>query len=132
MVDVSTHLMFQDGSAREAAQWYVSLLPESRIDRVVDGEPGEGPRVYFTLAGRPFIAFDSPIRHGFDFTPSVSIFVYCDTEQEVRSLFDALAAGGDVKMPVDDYGFSSCFGWTTDRFGVSWQVGLSDRELGRA
>ena len=55
--------------------------------------------------------------------------MYCDAEQEVRSLFDALAAGGDVKMPVDDYGFSSCFGWTTDRFGVSWQVGLADREL---
>src|SRR6478672_7233515 len=128
MTDVITHLMFQDGRAREAAEWYVSLLPGSSIDRVVDDQPG-GTRVYFNLAGRAFIAFDSPIRHAFDFTPSMSIFVRCDGADEVRSLFDNLASGGDVKMPVDDYGFSSCFGWATDRYGVSWQIGVADREL---
>lgn len=66
-----------------------------------------GATVYFTLAGRGLIAFDSPTRHEFDFTPSTSIFV----------------RGGDVKMPVGDYGLSSCFGWATDRYGVSWQIG---------
>ena len=79
--------------------------------------------VEFTLGGRPFLAFDSPIRHEFDFTPSMSVFVRFTDEADVRSLFEQLAAGGDVLMPLDDYGFSACFGWTTDRFGVSWQVG---------
>ena len=99
-----------------------------QIDRVVDNQPG-GTRVYFNLVGRAFIAFDSPIRHAFDFTPSMSIFVRCDDADDVASLLDNLASGGDVKMPVDDYGFSSCFGWTTDRYGVSWQIGVADREL---
>jgi predicted 3-demethylubiquinone-9 3-methyltransferase (glyoxalase superfamily) len=127
-MNVLTHLMFQDGRAREAAEWYVSLVPGSSTERVLD-RGAEGTTVYFTLAGRSFIAFDSPVRHGFDFTPSMSIFVRCDGEEEVRSLFEQIASDGAVLMPVDDYGFSSCFGWATDRYGVSWQVGVADREL---
>jgi predicted 3-demethylubiquinone-9 3-methyltransferase (glyoxalase superfamily) len=122
-MDVLTHLMFQDGRAREAAEWYVSLVPGSRIERVVE------TTVYFTLAGREFIAFDSPVQHEFGFTPSTSIFVRCDDEAEVRALFAEIESGGNVLMPVADYGFSSCFGWATDRYGVSWQVGLADRGL---
>jgi predicted 3-demethylubiquinone-9 3-methyltransferase (glyoxalase superfamily) len=127
-MDVLTHLMFQDGRAREAAEWYVSLVAGSGIERVIDNG-AEGATVYFTLAGRGFIAFDSPIRHRFDFTPSMSVFVRCEDEEQVRLLFDRLASDGDVLMPVADYGFSSCFGWTTDRYGVSWQIGKADREL---
>jgi predicted 3-demethylubiquinone-9 3-methyltransferase (glyoxalase superfamily) len=117
--------MFQDGRAREAAEWYVSLVPGSTIERV-DGNGAGGATVYFALAGRDFIAFDSPVPHGFDFTPSMSVFVRCASEEEVRRLFSELAAEGDVKMPLGDYGFSSCFGWTTDRYGVSWQIGRFD------
>jgi predicted 3-demethylubiquinone-9 3-methyltransferase (glyoxalase superfamily) len=120
--------MFQDGRAREAAEWYVSLVPGSSTERVIDNGSGS-TTVYFTLAGRDFIAFDSPTRHPFGFTPSMSIFVRCDDEEEVRLLFDQIASDGDVKMPLDDYGFSSCFGWATDRYGVSWQIGKGDREL---
>jgi predicted 3-demethylubiquinone-9 3-methyltransferase (glyoxalase superfamily) len=127
-MNVLTHLMFQDGRAREAAKWYVSLVPGSSIERVIESD-AEGAIVYFTLAGQGFIAFDSPIRHGFDFTPSMSIFVRCDDEEQVRLLFDQIACDGNVMMPVDDYGFSSCFGWATDRYGVSWQMGKADREL---
>ena len=115
-MDVLTHLMFQDGRAREAAEWYVSLVPGSSVERAGDGT------VEFTLAGRPFIAFDSPTRHAFDFTPSMSIFVRCDDEEQVRRLFDQIAADGATLMPVADYGFNACFGWATDRYGVSWQV----------
>ena len=128
-MEVLTHLMFQDGRAREAAEWYVSLIPGSRLDRVVENETG-GATVYFTLAGRGFIALDSPVRHGFDFTPSVSIFVRGD-EEEVRLLFGQIATDGHVLMPLADYGFSSCFGWATDRYGVSWQIGVADRRLGQ-
>ena len=127
-MNVLTHLMFQDGRAREAAEWYVSLVPGSSTDRVIDNGGGAAT-VYFTLAGRGFIAFDSPMRHDFDFTPSMSIFVRCDGEEQVRLLFDEIASEGAVLMPVDDYGFSSCFGWATDQYGVSWQIGRADREL---
>ena len=130
-VDVLTHLMFQDGRAREAAEWYVSLVPESRIEQVVDDGEG-GATVYFTLAERGFIAFDSPMRHEFDFTPSMSIFVRCDDEEQVRRLFGQVATDGAVMMPVADYGFSSCFGWAVDRYGVSWQIGTADRDLARS
>jgi predicted 3-demethylubiquinone-9 3-methyltransferase (glyoxalase superfamily) len=85
-VDVLTHLMFQDGRAREAAEWYVSLVPGSTVERVVDGGEG-GTTVYFRLGERGFIAFDSPVRHGFDFTPSISIFVRCDDDGQVRRFF---------------------------------------------
>lgn len=117
-----THLMFQDGRAREAAEWYVSLLPESSVQQVT-GDDSTGVTVHFTLAGQGFIAFDSPVRHDFDFTPSMSVFVRCDDQEEVQRLFAQISADGDVKMPVDDYGFNPCFGWATDRYGVSWQIG---------
>jgi predicted 3-demethylubiquinone-9 3-methyltransferase (glyoxalase superfamily) len=120
--------MFQDGRAREAAEWYVSLVPGSSIERVADNGAG-GATVYFTLAGRGFIAFDSPMRHDFDFTPSTSIFVRCETADQVRDLFDRIASDGRVMMPIAEYGFSSCFGWASDRYGVSWQIGTADREL---
>src|SRR5262245_9021785 len=127
-MDVLTHLMFQDGRAREAAEWYVSLVPGSSTERVVENDAGCAT-VYFTLAGRRYIAFDSPTRHEFEFTPSMSIFVRCDDEEQVRGLFGQIASDGHVLMPLDDYGFSSCFGWAADRYGVSWQIGLADREL---
>jgi len=130
-MDVLTHLMFQDGRAREAAEWYVSLVPGSGTERVVENDAG-GATVYFSLAGRDFIAFDSPTPHEFGFTPSMSIFVRCDDEAEVRRLFDQIASDGFVMMPLDDYGFSSCFGWAADRYGVSWQIGTADRELARS
>ena len=122
MTDVSTHLMFQDGSAREAAERYVELIPSSTITDVT-GPDGPGQTIRFTLANRPFIAFNSPIAHEFGFTPSMSIFVTCDTPDEVDELFDQLSTDGSVMMPLDDYGFSPCFGWCVDRYGVSWQVG---------
>ncbi len=78
--------MFQDGRAHEAAEWYVTLVPGSLVERVVENDPA-GTTVHFTLAERGFIAFDSPIRHDFDFTPSMSIFVRCDDDEQVRSLF---------------------------------------------
>ena len=123
MTDVSTHLMFQDGSARVAVERYVDLIPGSGITDVT-GPDGPGQTIRFTLANRPFLAFESPIAHDFGFTPSMSIFVTCATPDEVDELFRELSSGGAVLMPLDDYGFSPRFGWCTDRHGVSWQVGV--------
>ncbi|WP_435005202.1 VOC family protein [Tundrisphaera lichenicola] len=128
--DVSTHLMFE-GHAEEAMNLYVSLFADSKvkqIERYAAGEMGaEGTvkRADFTLAGRDFLCIDSPMKHAFTFTPSVSIFVECESEAELESVFGRLSDGGAVLMPLGDYGFSKKFGWLTDRFGVSWQLNLS-------
>jgi predicted 3-demethylubiquinone-9 3-methyltransferase (glyoxalase superfamily) len=127
MIDISTHLMFQSGAARAAVEEYVSIIPGSSIDDI-DGDDGPGQTIRFTLAGRPHIAFDSPPQHDFDFTPSMSIFVTCTNESEVDRIFGRLSDGGNVMMPLDNYGFSPRFGWCTDRHGVSWQVSCARHE----
>ncbi len=118
-----THLMFQDGSARAAAERYVDVVPGSSIDDVT-GDDGPGQVIRFTLAGRPFIAFESPVAHDFGFTPAMSTYLVCDAAKEVDEVFAGLSEGGSVLMPVADYEFSPRYGWCVDRFGVSWQVGL--------
>lgn len=65
---------------------------------------------------------DSDMRHPFTFTPSVSLFVTCETEVEFGERFAALSDGGKVFMPPDDCGVGRRFGWVADRFGVSWQL----------
>jgi predicted 3-demethylubiquinone-9 3-methyltransferase (glyoxalase superfamily) len=127
---VSTHLMFE-GVSEEAMTLYVSLFGDSGIARIERYGPGEmGPEgtvklASFTLAGREFLAIDSPMKHGFTFTPSMSLFVECESEAELEAAFGRLSDGGSVLMPVDNYGFSTKFGWLTDRFGVSWQLNLA-------
>jgi len=78
----------------------------------------------FTLANHHMKCIDSPAKHAFTFTPSISIFVECNDEAELESAFKALSEDGAVLMPLDNYGFSKKFGWTNDRFGVSWQLNL--------
>lgn len=62
--------------------------------------------------------------HAFDFTPSMSLFVEMDDAQALDTAFARLSEGGNVLMPLDDYGFSPRFGWLVDRFGLSWQLSL--------
>ena len=64
---------------------------------------------------------DSPIKHAFGFTPSISLFVECEDKTELDQAFAALSDGGAVLMPPGNYGFSVKFAWLNDRFGVSWQ-----------
>jgi predicted 3-demethylubiquinone-9 3-methyltransferase (glyoxalase superfamily) len=122
-MDAITHLMFQDGNARAAADFYVSVVPGSSVDRIA-GDDGPGQFVKFTLAGRPFMAFESQPVHDFGFTPAMSTYLTCEAASEVDDLFAALSDGGAVLMPVGEYGFSPRYGWCVDRYGVSWQVGI--------
>ena len=106
-----------DGEAEEAAKFYVSLLPDSRIDHVqrnvVDspaGKTGTVLVVQFTLAGQRFLALNGGTR--FEYTHAISFQVDCADQDEVDRLWDALSAGGSVER---------C-GWLRDRYGVSWQI----------
>ena len=115
---ISTFLMFF-GQAEAAMNFYVSLFPNARV---INRAEGSVKPASFTLNGQNFMCFDSPVKHDFTFTPAISIFVTCDSEAEVDRLFNALSEGGQIFMPLDAYPFSKRFGWTTDRFGVSWQI----------
>jgi predicted 3-demethylubiquinone-9 3-methyltransferase (glyoxalase superfamily) len=126
---VATMLMFE-GNAEKAMTLYISLFHGSEvkhIERYGAGEagvPGTVKRADFTLAGHQMICIDSPAKHGFTFTPSISIFVDCSDEAEQATAFQQLSEGGSVLMPLDNYGFSRKFVWVNDRFGVSWQLNL--------
>ena len=117
MSKISPCLWF-DGEAEEAAKFYVSLLPDSRIEKVqhnpVDGPAGKAGTVLvveFTLAGQRYLALNGGIR--VEYTHAVSFMIDCADQAEVDRLWDTLSAnGGSVEQ---------C-GWLRDRYGVSWQI----------
>ena len=125
--NIRTHLTF-DGTAEAAMNFYVDLFPKSEVIKVFHYDEGESKgkiqQAFFTLGGREFICIDTPIKHDWGFTPAVSIFVDCESEEELERLYSALAADGKILMPLDNWGFSQRFGWVSDRFGVSWQLNL--------
>ena len=130
MKKLASFLMFQDDNAEEAMNYYTSLIEDSQITNITrygPNEPGKEGTVMqatFTLKGQEFMCIDSHVKHEFSFTPSFSIFVTCDTEEELDNLYHKLIEGGQALMPLGDYGFSQKFGWLNDRFGVSWQLNL--------
>jgi len=131
MTNMTPFLMFQGAKGREAVDFYMATLPGSRVESMqLFGTEGPGPegtilRAHIVIAGQEVMVHDSFITHGFDFTPSWSFFLDVADEAEFDRLFAALSAGGGVLMPPGNYGWSSKFGWVSDRFGVSWQVNLA-------
>ncbi len=125
-------LMFQRGDAEEAMRFYADVFGGTIgvVERFGAGEQGvEGTikRATATIAGHELLLLDSPPVHAFDFTPSVSLYVLCEGPEEIEAAFSRLTEGGQVLMPLDDYGWSERFGWVKDRFGVAWQLDLSPR-----
>ena len=125
MQKITPHLWF-DKEAREAAEFYVSLFPDSKITQVttLSGTPsGDCELVSFELAGQAFMAISAgPL---FKFNPSVSFHIQCNSKEEVTATWERLSPGGKVLMPLDTYPFSERFGWLDDKYGVSWQVALA-------
>lgn len=80
----------------------------------------------FTLHGQEFMCIDSYVNHNFTFTPAMSLYVTCDTEEEIETAFNKLAEDGAVLMPLGAYPFSKKFGWLNDKYGVSWQLTLAE------
>jgi len=130
MEKVTPFLMFQDGNAEEAMNFYTSIMEDAQITSMVRyganeaGPEGTVMQATFTLKGQEFMCIDSFVKHQFSFTPSFSIFVTCNTEEELDHLYEKLGEGGQALMPLNNYGFSKKFGWVNDRFGVSWQLNL--------
>ncbi len=127
---ITPFLMFE-GKAEAAMRFYVTLFPDSRIDRIEPFGP-EGPGAEGTvmhgelvLNGQRLRCFDSPVSHAFTFTPSISLFVDCSDEAEIDRLFAALSDGGEVMMELAEYPFAARFAWLADRYGVSWQLSLA-------
>jgi len=112
---ISTCLWF-DGRAEEAANFYVSIFPNSKIlktARYPEGAPGPAGSVMtieFELDGRKFLGLNGGPH--FKFNEAVSFIISCQTQEEVDRYWQALTAGG---------GEVQC-GWVKDKFGVSWQV----------
>ncbi len=136
MQKITTFLMFVGpvaGKAEEAIMLYTSLFENSRIIHLQRrgpndfGEPeGSVEHAIFTLNGQEFMASDSSAGHAFNFTPSMSLFVRCDSEAEIDAVYARLSEGGQVLMPLDQYPFGRKFCWLNDRYGVSWQLILQD------
>jgi predicted 3-demethylubiquinone-9 3-methyltransferase (glyoxalase superfamily) len=117
MSKISPCLWF-DGDAEEAANFYVSLLPDSRIEKIqrniIDGHSGKAGSVLvieFTLAGQGFMALNGGMKK--EYTHAVSFKIDCADQAEVDRLWDALLANG---------GKADQCGWLQDRFGVYWQI----------
>ncbi|WP_396586381.1 VOC family protein [Bermanella sp. R86510] len=135
MKSITTSLMFvgdQAGKAEEAIKFYASLFNDSKIAEIQRYESGEHEPegsvkiARFSINGIEFMAMDSHLDHNFTFTPSMSLYVECDSVAEIEEVFQALAEGGVELMPLDNYGFSQRFGWLNDKYGVSWQLNLSN------
>jgi len=128
-----TPFLWFDGKAEEAMNFYVSVFKNSKVGRVTRyGEAGPGPKgtvmsATFHLDGQEFFALNGGPQY--TFTPAISFFVNCETQQEVDELWEKLSAGGRKDR---------C-GWLQDRYGLSWQIipsvlgkMLGDKDAGKA
>ena len=108
-MQIATLLMFA-GAAEDAMRFYVSLFPRSRIVSVErygpneQGAEGTVKRAEFEISATRFMCIDSPVQHAFGFTPAISLFVDCDTRDEIDRAIEALSRDGQVLMPPGEYG----------------------------
>jgi predicted 3-demethylubiquinone-9 3-methyltransferase (glyoxalase superfamily) len=111
-----TPFLWFDGKAEEAMNFYVSVFKNSKVGSVTRyGEAGPGPKgtvmsATFQLEGEEFFALNGGPQ--FSFTPAISFFVNCETQEEVDNLWEKLSEGGKKDR---------C-GWLKDKYGLSWQI----------
>ncbi len=132
MQKIIPHLWF-DTEAKEAAAFYVSIFPKSRITHVstLHNTPsGDADIVSFELASFSFMSISAGPY--FTINPALSFMVNfdpskeSDAEAQLDALWSALSEGGKVLMPLDTYPFSKKYGWIEDKYGVSWQLILTN------
>ena len=122
MQKITTHLWF-DKEAKEAAAFYTSFFENSKIKDTTtlhNTPSGSVDMVTIELSGQDFTLLSAgPL---FKFNPSVSFLVACQTKDEVDALWEKLSVGGAALMELGEYPFSEKYGWTQDKYGLSWQV----------
>lgn len=134
MSNIKPCLWFDD-NAEAAARLYTSLFDGSSIKAVtkysnessrVSGRPnGSVMTVLFELAGQEFLGLNGgPV---YKLTPAVSMFVACESDEEIERLFAKLSAG-KVLMPLQEYPFAKKYAWVEDEFGLSWQLMAAERD----
>ena len=129
MPQIVPFLMFE-GCADEAMEFYTTtfknaeVLSITRYGKNAVGTEGSVQLGSFLLNGQEFMCIDSNVKHAFSFTPSLSLYVKCTSEEEIEELFTKLSAEGNVLMPLSHYFFSKKYGWVSDKFGVTWQLNL--------
>ncbi|WP_163539786.1 VOC family protein [Gracilibacillus sp. YIM 98692] len=134
MIDqkIVPHLWFNQ-EAKEAAQFYTSIFPDSKVTNTAtihDTPSGETDVISFHLAGYSFMAINGGPH--FQFNPSISFFVHFDpsrdqnARQNLDQLWDKLSQGGTPLMPLQEYPFSKRYGWIQDKYGLTWQLFLTN------
>jgi predicted 3-demethylubiquinone-9 3-methyltransferase (glyoxalase superfamily) len=132
MQNITPHLWF-DKEAKEAAEFYISLFPNSKVTNITtlhNTPSGDCDVVSFELAGQSFMTISAgPL---FKFNPLVSFIVNFDPSRDknarenIDTLWKKLSQGGTALMPLQQYPFSQRYGWIQDKYGLSWQLILSD------
>jgi predicted 3-demethylubiquinone-9 3-methyltransferase (glyoxalase superfamily) len=122
MQKITTHLWF-DKEAKEAAAFYTSVFENSKMKDTTtlhNTPSGSVDMVTIELSGQEFTLLSAgPL---FQFNPSVSFLVACQTKDEVDAVWEKLSVGGAALMELGEYPFSEKYGWTQDKYGLSWQV----------
>jgi predicted 3-demethylubiquinone-9 3-methyltransferase (glyoxalase superfamily) len=122
MQKITPHLWF-DKEAKEAAEFYTSIFKDSKVKSTTtlhNTPSGSVDIVTIELSGQEFTLISAgPL---FKFNPAVSFLVACTAKEEVEALWAKLSKGGMALMELGEYPFSEKYGWTQDRYGLSWQV----------
>lgn len=134
MQKIIPHLWFNT-EAKEASEFYTKLIPDSKVISVktITGTPsGDCDIVSFSLAGQDFMAISAGPY--FKINPSISFFInfdpsiWIDAREKIDQVWNVLADGGKILMPIQEYPFSKRYGWVEDKYGVSWQLILTNPE----
>ncbi|MES2437122.1 MAG: VOC family protein [Patescibacteria group bacterium] len=132
MQKITPHLWF-DTQAKEAAEFYISIFPNSKINTVSqlrNTPSGDCDIVSFEIEGQPFMSISAGPY--FKINPSVSFLlnfdpsVWPDAEERLNTLWAHLIDGGNALMPLQEYPHSKWYGWVQDKYGVSWQLMLTN------
>jgi len=106
-----TPFLWFDGNAEEATNFYLSIFKNAKLLSVMPGPGGKAMGTTFELEGQKFHTLNGGPQY--QFTPAISLFVSCETQEEVDDYWDKLLAGG---------GKPNRCGWLTDKYGLSWQI----------
>ena len=127
-----TPFLWFDNNAEEAVNFYTSIFDNSDISNITryneesakasGQKPGTVMTIAFKLEGQIFTALNGGPH--FKINPSISFFVYCESEDKINDLYNKLSEGGFVMMPLDKYDWSPKYAWVQDKFGLSWQLDI--------